>query len=71
MSREGTSFRTRRWTSTWEAAANRLTDRIEPTDLDEAVADRYRDFIDEIQAIRVFRDQDRPATRRRFDSARI
>lgn len=57
--------------ASWEAAANRLTDRIEPTDLDKAVADHYWEFIDEILAIRVFREQDRPATRRHLGGTHI
>lgn len=50
--------------ASWEAAANRLTDRIEPTDLDGALAQYYREFTDEILAIRVFREQDRPGSTR-------
>lgn len=49
--------------ASWEAAANRLTDRIEPTGLDKAVAGHYREFIDQVRAIRIFRDDDRRVTR--------
>lgn len=57
--------------ASWEAAANRLTDRIAQTDLDKAITDHYWEFIDEILAIRVFREQNRPATRRDLDGVHV
>lgn len=57
--------------ASWEAAANRLTDRIEPTALDKAIASHYREFIDQVQAARIFADDDRPATRRPLSGSHI